>query len=292
MRIRTTGVVGVIVVLHFVIVGSVALMQGCGRTVAPVPVERVVTGELPPAEPRLTPPVFRPSAVVRSGDDAIVASDLKRYTVQKGDSLSKIASRHGIKVKEILELNALKNKNVIFVGQTLNLPAHAQARAVVPSVARSAVPAPAAQSTPGSGTYVVQAGDCLSKIAVRCGTTVRELKDSNGLQSDFIRVGQKLTVPDRSARGASAPAPAGARSVKPQPGMALDDTFDPDVADDGGTFVEPDEELFILHTVEIGEDIDEVASKFGVTVDRLLSANRMTSRKLKPGMDLKIPQGN
>jgi LysM repeat protein len=46
-----------------------------------------------------------------------------------------------------------------------------------------------------SGTYTVVAGDTLSGIARRHGTTVAALKRENGLTSDTIRVGDRLKVP-------------------------------------------------------------------------------------------------
>jgi LysM repeat protein len=45
------------------------------------------------------------------------------------------------------------------------------------------------------GEYTVQSGDTLSAIAQAFGTTVRQLKEMNGLHSDIIRIGQKLKVP-------------------------------------------------------------------------------------------------
>lgn len=44
------------------------------------------------------------------------------YTVQPGDSLSRIAYRNGVTVSEIMEANSLANPNVIFVGQVLLIP--------------------------------------------------------------------------------------------------------------------------------------------------------------------------
>ncbi|MBQ1568681.1 MAG: LysM peptidoglycan-binding domain-containing protein [Kiritimatiellae bacterium] len=45
------------------------------------------------------------------------------------------------------------------------------------------------------GTYTVQAGDTLSLIAQAFNTTVSKLRQMNGLKSDMLRIGQKLTVP-------------------------------------------------------------------------------------------------
>ena len=50
---RTAAVVGIVVGLHCVVVGSVVLVQGCRRT-APAVVKETQT-VMPPVEPRLTP---------------------------------------------------------------------------------------------------------------------------------------------------------------------------------------------------------------------------------------------
>jgi hypothetical protein len=48
-----------------------------------------------------------------------------------------------------------------------------------------------------SKTYVVRAGDNLSTIARRHGTTTDRLKQLNGLRTSRITVGQRITVPQR-----------------------------------------------------------------------------------------------
>jgi murein DD-endopeptidase MepM/ murein hydrolase activator NlpD len=50
------------------------------------------------------------------------ASASKTYTVVKGDNLTKIASRNGTTVQRLVELNGLKNANLIQVGQSIKLP--------------------------------------------------------------------------------------------------------------------------------------------------------------------------
>ncbi len=67
-------------------------------------------------------------------------------------------------------------------------------------------PTPAAsssgQSSPPYGTgkfikYTVPKGATLSAIAKAANVTVREIKQANGLKSDFIRVGQILYIPKK-----------------------------------------------------------------------------------------------
>jgi LysM repeat protein len=56
-------------------------------------------------------------------------------------------------------------------------------------------PTPAASPTPPYSTYVVQAGETLSHLASRFGTTVQAIKDLNGLTSNLINIGQQLLIP-------------------------------------------------------------------------------------------------
>lgn len=45
-----------------------------------------------------------------------------KYTVKKGDTLSRIAREHGTTVSELAALNNIKNVDIIRVGQVLTLP--------------------------------------------------------------------------------------------------------------------------------------------------------------------------
>ena len=44
-------------------------------------------------------------------------------------------------------------------------------------------------------TYTVGKGDTLSKIAKKYGVSVKQIKSINQMDSDFIQVGQSLTIP-------------------------------------------------------------------------------------------------
>ena len=54
---------------------------------------------------------------------------------------------------------------------------------------------PTASPTPPYITYVVQAGDTLSSIAIRFGTTVQAIMELNGLTSTIVNVGMQLLIP-------------------------------------------------------------------------------------------------
>ena len=52
-------------------------------------------------------------------------------------------------------------------------------------------------------TYTVQRGDSLYTIAKKCGIDVNQLKSRNGLSSNNIKIGQKLTIPTGTTSQAS-----------------------------------------------------------------------------------------
>jgi peptidoglycan endopeptidase LytF len=92
------------------------------------------------------------------------------YTVQRGDTLRKIADRFGTSVDAILKVNPqITNPNWIYSGQIITLPA-------------------------GISTYVVQYGDTLKIIAARYGTTYENLLALNPQISNpnLIYVGQVI----------------------------------------------------------------------------------------------------
>ncbi len=49
-------------------------------------------------------------------------SDLKRYTVKKGDNPGAIASRHGVSLSALLRTNGLSTRSTIYPGQVLAIP--------------------------------------------------------------------------------------------------------------------------------------------------------------------------
>ena len=109
------------------------------------------------------------------------------YKVRSGDSLGKIASRHGVTVAQLKSWNHLRS-NTIKAGQRL----------YIYKKGSSGYSSTSSKSSSGSSsnyvTYTVRSGDTLSKIASRYGTTVSKIQKANGIGSK-IRAGQKLKIP-------------------------------------------------------------------------------------------------
>jgi N-acetylmuramoyl-L-alanine amidase len=119
------------------------------------------------------------------------------YEVRLGDTVSHIAQRTGATTESIRNANGLDHEYRIREGQLLTIPSASSA----PSTASTSV-TPPPPSSPAT-THRVVAGDTVSGIAARYGTTVAQMISHNGLGADaLIRVGQTLSVPS----AATAPA--------------------------------------------------------------------------------------
>lgn len=99
------------------------------------------------------------------------------YVVQPGDTLSGIASRYGTTYQNLAAINGIGDPNHINVGQVLKVTG---------------------QPT-SENTYFVQAGDTLSGIAAKFGTTVSNLVSRNGIANpNVIYPGQKIYLTGQS----------------------------------------------------------------------------------------------
>lgn len=109
------------------------------------------------------------------------------YTVKAGDTLSAIASRYSTSSSTLALLNSLSNPNLIYVGQVLKVSSNASTSSSTSSSANSTVTTAA--------SYTVKAGDTLSAIAAKYGTTYQALASTNSISNpNDIYVGQVIKV--------------------------------------------------------------------------------------------------
>lgn len=163
------------------VAGSIAL------TLSAVPAHAATTDAAPLSVPRAfaataaSVPRVAALPAVRVTTETAPAT----YTVQRGDTVGRIAARFGLRTNDVLALNGLGWSSTIYPGQVLKLSAAA------------AAPAPAAPApTPSTGTYTVQRGDTVSAIAKRHGITTNAVLSANGLGwSSIIYPGQTIKIP-------------------------------------------------------------------------------------------------
>ena len=181
---------------------------------------------------------FRPIAAAGT----LVASALfatSTITIESGDSLSEIAERHGVTVDQLVEWNDLANPDRIVSGRTLIISAPDTTPAVTSTATH----------------HVVTAGDTLSALASRFGTTIAQLATANDLSNpDRIIIGQRLTVGTTPPTTTTTAAP------------------------------------LRTHTVAPGDSLSEIAEQYGVKTGRLAAANGISNPdRIRIGMVLTIP---
>ena len=97
--------------------------------------------------------------------------------------------------------------------------------------------------------HKVKSGDSLSKISARYNVTIRSIKRANGLTRNTLKIGQILTIPGVSASRSN---PA-------------------------------------RHKVVRGDTLSEIAQKYGTSVSKIKTLNKLKSNNVMLGQVLKIP---
>ena len=133
-----------------------------------------------------------PPSVEPAQPPVVTGGSSTTYVVRSGDTLYRIALRFGTSIAAIATANNLANPNIIHAGLTLTIPG--SETAVTAPVANP--PPQPALTTTCTSPYVVQRGDTLYRIALRCGTTVDAIATANSLANqNLIFVGQQLVIP-------------------------------------------------------------------------------------------------
>ena len=109
------------------------------------------------------------------------------HTVRAGDNLTQLADRYNVSVSDLREWNDIGRDGHIQPGQRLRVAEGGSTRST-----RATTRSTRSSRSRAATTYRVQAGDNLTEVARKTGTTVEELRRLNNLRGSTIRPGQKL----------------------------------------------------------------------------------------------------
>ena len=171
------------------------------------------------------------------------------YTVQKGDSLYKIASKYGTTVNDIVSLNNLKSTN-LSIGQVLRIPeTYTKEEDMV---------------LPEYINYTVKKGDTLYSIALNNNISVDTIKKDNALTSNNLNIGQVLKI--RTMNGND----------------EILECF-------GEDYIPKETINTITYTVKKGDNLYTIAKKYNTSVTAISNLNNLKNNNLSIGQILKIP---
>jgi membrane-bound lytic murein transglycosylase D len=219
-------------------------------------------GELP-AGLRLTIPGApkRVKSYYSGGAGGFLEGGTGRYRIARGDTLGGVARRFRVTVSQLRQWNSLPNTR-IRAGRYLIVNPNSKSTA--------ASRRPSGSKIGGAGKYQIRRGDNLSVIAARFGTSVSQLKAWNGLTSNRLQIGRYLVVQPagsqtqntRTARAPSAPS----RSRRPKEPIPS-----------GGRY-----------QIRRGDNLSEIADRFGATVSELKRWNGLRSSRIRAGKYLTV----
>ena len=118
----------------------------------------------------------------------------EKYAVREGDTYAAIAKTFDIPVVMLMQANQGFSKRLT-VGDSLVIPEYVRKKADKKSAKSEAKASKPKTSNEKTSVYVVQAGDNLSSISRKFGTTVAKIQELNNMgSSTSLSVGQKLKV--------------------------------------------------------------------------------------------------
>jgi LysM repeat protein len=242
------------------------------------------------------------------------AQNPKKYTtyvVKSGETLKSIAKKVGCKVKEIKSLNPDISRTPK-VNTTLVIPNKNFGKVTVIKHHK-----PTEKVT----VHLVQQGDTFFGIAKKYNVTIQSIKDANpAVVTDGLHPGQKIRIPNKSEFTIQ-PETGKVVFYKVQKGdtkwhiatmhkitVAELEKMNPEMEGElkendniwvpapeevpeeiKKTFQQEQDTIHIYHLVKQGEGLFRIAVMYSTTQDKIKELNPEATKKLRPGMLLKIP---
>lgn len=241
------------------------------------------------------------------------AQNAKKYTtyvVKKGETLRKIAKKLGCRTRVIRDLNP----------DVARRPA-ANTTLVVPNknYGKETAKEPTKEKK-GQKTHIIKKDDTLFSLANKYNVTIQSIKDANTLTSNDLKIGQTIIIPSKEDFTVQPKIRKVERylvkkgdtkySISKNHNISISELerinpnaqgelkenvtiwvpkHDPVVEKLQEDFLKEKDSSFIYHEVKQGEGLFRIAVMYETTQKEIIALNPEATKKLRPGMLLKIP---
>lgn len=174
-------------------------------------------------------------------------TNLYRYKVKKGDSLSEIAEKFGVTTSQIKKWNNLSHNNIM-AGKTLK---------IYGSSSSSSYGDKTTKTTSNISYYKIKPGDSIGAIAEKYGVTSSQIRKWNNISGNKIIAGNTLKIYSDS----------GVNDIPTKTNSGKQSGND-------------------FHIVKNGDTLYSIAIEHKTSVARIKSLNNLTTNKIKAGQKL------
>ncbi len=212
---------------------------------------------------------------LKGAENSINGLKTKWYTVKKGDNLNTIATQYAVSVDDLKKWNGLKS-NTVSRGKSLKIYLEdslatkesndntgiSNSKSATQQTASNEVKKSVNEEpliTPKNGFYIVQKGDNLSSIAKKHNITLAKIKELNPHTTQSIQLGASLQI-------------SAVDSIVQEEKVALTKTEK------------------VEYIVKKGDNLGNIAKKFGATVDDLKAWNNLQDLTIIVGNTLVVAQ--
>lgn len=215
---------------------------------------------------------------VSAARDSASETAMQTHTVQKGETLQKIAQRYDMTLAEIRQVNNLRADQVN-IGSKLKVTAeerHPTSSRTVVAEAEKKSPSAQRDSFSDSATqaHIVRKGESLRNIAQRYRMTLAQIKEINHLRADKVIIGSKLLI---------ATSETGNKGTSKREVLAENEHKSPSRHETTSNATSSQ-----THLVRKGDTLAKVADRYGMTVAELKQLNKLRGGQLVPGSKLAI----
>ena len=175
-------------------------------------------------------------------DESIEEIVFVDHKVKYGENLTLIAKKYGASINEIVAVNKISNPNAIKPRSILKIPMEGYKEYI--------------SSTDNKIVHTVRFGDTLSEIAMKYSTSVKKIKQLNGLRNDIVRTGQKLQIYVSADNKKSDKVEGSSRKI--------------------------------IYIVKSGDTLSEIAEDYKTSAKQIRRWNRLSNNKIRIGQKLII----